>query len=63
MNLQLLAQAFNLTNRANYGNNFGPNATPPLAACDLRPPARLHRPGQHDHSARGVGELGVRFTF
>src|ERR1700731_2651112 len=25
MNLQLLAQAFNLTNRANYGNNFGNN--------------------------------------
>src|SRR5258708_7763418 len=25
MNLQLLAQAFDLTNRANYGNNFGRN--------------------------------------
>src|SRR5579864_321567 len=25
MNLQLVAQAFNLTNRANYGNNFGTN--------------------------------------
>ena len=25
VNIQLVAQAFNLTNRANYGNNFGNN--------------------------------------
>jgi len=29
LNVQIIAQAFNLTNRANYGNNFGNNISSP----------------------------------
>jgi len=64
MNLQLLAQAFNLTNRANYGNNFGPNATATIGS-----PATFGHPQGFIAPASTIiphalwGELGVRFTF
>ena len=39
MKLQLVAQAFNLTNRANYGNDYNGNIA---SAVDVRPPRRIH---------------------
>ena len=64
MNLQLLAQAFNLTNRANYGNNFGTNS-----AASIADPAHFGHPQGFIDPASTIiphalwGELGVRFTF
>jgi len=64
MNLQLLAQAFNLTNRANYGNNFGVNS-----AASIADPAHFGHPQGFLAPASTIiphalwGELGVRFTF
>jgi len=64
MKLQLVAQAFNLTNRANYGNNFGPNATATIGS-----PATFGHPQGFIAPASTIiphavwGELGVRFTF
>jgi len=64
MNLQLLAQAFNLTNRANYGNNFGVNG-----AASIADPTHFGHPQGFINPASTIiphalwGELGVRFTF
>jgi outer membrane receptor protein involved in Fe transport len=64
MNLQLIAQAFNLTNRANYGNNFGPSATATIGS-----PATFGHPQGFINPASTIiphslwGELGARFTF
>jgi hypothetical protein len=64
MNLQLLAQAFNLTNRANYGNNFGVSN-----AASIADAARFGHPQGFINPASTIiphalwGELGVRFTF
>ena len=64
MNLQLLAQAFNLTNRANYGNNFGVNN-----AASIADPTHFGHPQGFINPASTIiphalwGELGVRFTF
>jgi outer membrane receptor protein involved in Fe transport len=60
MNLQLVAQAFNLTNRANYGNDFNNNIANQTTFG--------HPAGFIDPSATTIplaiwGELGVRFTF
>ena len=59
MNLQLVAQAFNLTNRANYGNNFDnvvQDKTFGKAVGFINPTsAYLPRAFQ--------GEFGARFTF
>jgi outer membrane receptor protein involved in Fe transport len=64
MNLQLIAQAFNLTNRANYGNNFGANA-----AASIADPTRFGHPQGFINPSSTIipksvwGELGARFTF
>lgn len=64
MNLQLVAQAFNLTNRANYGNNFGTNS-----AASIADPATFGHPQGFINPNSTIipksiwGELGVRFTF
>ena len=64
MNLQVLAQAFNLTNRANYGNNFGVNN-----AASIADPTHFGYPQGFINPASTIiphalwGELGVRFTF
>jgi outer membrane receptor protein involved in Fe transport len=64
MNLQLVAQAFNLTNRANYGNNFGANA-----AASIADPTRFGHPQGFINPSSTIipksiwGELGARFTF
>ncbi|PYT79229.1 MAG: hypothetical protein DMG40_17095 [Acidobacteria bacterium] len=64
MNLQLLAQAFNLTNRANYGNNFGVGG-----AANIADPAHFGHPQGFINPSSTIiphalwGELGFRFTF
>ena len=60
MNLQLIAQAFNLTNRANYGNNFS------LSIAD--PSTFGHAQGFINPSTTFTprslwSEFGVRFSF
>ena len=60
MNLQLVAQAFNLTNRANYGNNFG-NSTASVATFGH--PVGFINPSSTIIPHALWGELGARFTF
>lgn len=66
MNLQLLAQAFNLTNRANYGNNF---LSAGFAGASIADSATFGHPQGFINPASTIiphalwGELGVRFTF
>jgi outer membrane receptor protein involved in Fe transport len=60
MNLQLLAQAFNLTNRANYGNNFGNSIAVPT---HFGHPQGFIAPASTIIPHALWGELGVRFTF
>jgi len=60
MNLQLLAQAFDLTNRANYGNNFGRNIA---NASTFGHPVGFINPNSVIIPRAVWGELGVRFTF
>lgn len=60
MNLQLVAQAFNLTNRANYGNNFG-NSIASKATFDH--PVGFLNPNSTIIPRSLWGEFGVRFTF
>jgi hypothetical protein len=60
VNLQFIAQAFNLTNRANYGNNFSLSIADPGSfghAQGFINPASTFTP-------RSMwSELGVRFSF
>ncbi|HET7152106.1 MAG TPA: TonB-dependent receptor, partial [Candidatus Acidoferrum sp.] len=66
MNLQLMAQAFNLTNRANYGNNF---LSAGLGAASIADSTTFGHPQGFINPASTIiphalwGELGVRFTF
>ena len=60
MNLQLIGQAFNLTNRANYGANYGNNIG---AADSFGHPAGFINPGSTVTPRSLWGEFGVRFTF
>jgi len=60
MNLQLIAQAFNLTNRANYGNNFGNNIADPTT---FGHPIGFINPSSTIVPHAVWGELGARFTF
>ena len=59
MNLQLVAQAFNLTNRANYGSNFGDN----IASSTLGHPTGFFAPNATFIPRAIWGEFGVHFTF
>jgi len=56
----LLAQAFNLTNRANYGNNFGLNVADPTT---FGHPVGFINPSSTIIPRALWGELGLRFTF
>ena len=59
-NLQLIFQAFNLTNHANYGNNFGTSANDPTTfrkAIGFINPTSTYLPRSFQ------GEFGARFTF
>jgi hypothetical protein len=60
MKLQLVAQAFNLTNRANYGNDFNGNIA---SKSTFGNPAGFLAPSSTVIPRSVWGELGVRFTF
>lgn len=60
MKLQLVAQAFNLTNRANYGNAFGGNIASPGT---FGHPTDFIAPSSTIIPRSTWGEFGVRFTF
>jgi hypothetical protein len=60
MNLQLVAQAFNLTNRANYGNNFNRNIA---NANTFGHPAGFINPSSTIVPLSIWGEFGARLTF
>ena len=67
-NLQLIAEAFNLTNRANYGNNYGSEALGTTLANIASPSTFGHPQGFISPSSTIIpratwGELGFRFTF
>lgn len=60
MNLQFVAQAFNLTNRANYGNNFSGDISD---SATFGHPAGFINPSS-TYTPRSLwSEFGVRFTF
>jgi hypothetical protein len=59
MNLQLAFQAFNLTNHANYGNDFGAN----VAASTFGKPTGFINPTSSTLPRAFIGEFGARFTF
>ena len=58
-NLQIVAQAFNLTNRANYGNDFGGN----IASSTFGHPVGFIAPNATFIPRSIWGELGAHFTF
>ena len=58
--LQLVAQAFNLTNRANYGNNYNNNIA---TASTFGHPGGFINPSSTTIPRSTWGELGLRFTF
>ena len=59
-NLQIVAQAFNLTNRANYGNNFGRNIGDPTT---FGHPTGFINPSSTTTPRSLWSEFGFRFTF
>lgn len=59
-NIQLVAQAFNLTNRANYGNNYGNDISSPTT---FGHPAGFFAPNATFIPRSIWGEFGVHFTF
>jgi hypothetical protein len=58
-NLQLAFQAFNLTNHANYGNNFGQVVGDPTFGH----PIGFINPTSTALPRAFTGEFGARFTF
>ncbi len=58
-NLQLIFQAFNLTNKTNYGSNFHNTNT----AGSFLTPEGFINPGSSFTPRAFVGEFGARFTF
>lgn len=60
MNLQLIAQAFNLTNRANYGNDYNNNIADPTT---FGHPGGFINPSSTIVPLSVWGEMGVKFTF
>jgi len=60
MNLQLVAQAFNLTNRANYGNDYNNNIA---SASTFGHPKGFINPASTIVPLSIWGEFGARFTF
>ncbi|HKF02409.1 MAG TPA: TonB-dependent receptor [Candidatus Sulfotelmatobacter sp.] len=57
--VQIVAQAFNLTNRANYGNNFGGN----ISSGEFGHPIGFIAPNATFIPRSIWGEMGVHFTF
>ena len=67
-NIQLVAQAFNLTNRANYGNNYGSALLGTTLAniastATFEHPQGFIAPGSTIIPRSTWGELGFRFSF
>ena len=60
LKLQLVAQAFNLTNRANYGNDFNGNIA---SQSTFGHPAGFLNPSSTMIPRSLWGEFGVRLTF
>jgi hypothetical protein len=60
MNLQIVGQAFNLTNQANYGNNFGGDIADPAS---FGHPVGYINPSSTTTPRSLWGEFGVRFSF
>ncbi|PYX85185.1 MAG: hypothetical protein DMG68_18535, partial [Acidobacteria bacterium] len=60
MNLQLVAQAFNLTNRANYGNNYSLSIADPTT---FGHPQGFINPASTFTPRSLWSEFGVRFSF
>lgn len=60
LNIQLIAQAFNLTNRANYGNNYSGNIA---SAATFGHPAGFLAPNATFIPRSIWSEFGVHFTF
>jgi outer membrane receptor protein involved in Fe transport len=58
-NLQLNFQGFNLTNRANYGNNF----TETITSSNFGKASGFMNPTSSSTAKAFVGEFGARFTF
>ena len=67
-NVQLIAEAFNLTNRANYGNNYG-SASLGTTLANIASPTTFGHPQGFISPASTIipratwGELGFRFSF
>ena len=59
LNIQLVAQAFNLTNRANYGNNFGND----ISSSTFGHPVGFINPSSTFTPRSIWSEFGVHFTF
>ncbi|HEY7210769.1 MAG TPA: carboxypeptidase regulatory-like domain-containing protein [Bryobacteraceae bacterium] len=59
-NIQILAQVFNLTNRANYGNNYNNNIGSPST---FGHPSGFINPGSTTIARSLWSEFGVRFSF
>jgi hypothetical protein len=59
-NIQIIAEAFNLTNHANYGNNFGKSIGSP---SNFGHPTGYIAPSSTIIPRSTWGELGARFTF
>jgi outer membrane receptor for ferrienterochelin and colicin len=60
MNLQLIGQVFNLTNRANYGNNYSLSIADPASFAH---PAGFINPNSTFTPRSLWSEFGVKFTF
>jgi hypothetical protein len=60
LNIQAIAQAFDLTNRANYGANFGGDVSNPNGFAK---PAGFINPTATNTPRSLTGELGFRLTF
>lgn len=59
LNLQLIAQAFDLTNRANYGNDFGKN----IHSGNYKQPVGWINPSSSITPRSMIGEFGFRLSF
>jgi outer membrane receptor protein involved in Fe transport len=59
LNLQLIAQAFDLTNRANYGNDFGKN----ISTSTYQHPVGWLNPSSSITPRSLIGEFGFRLSF
>jgi hypothetical protein len=62
-NLQLAFQAFNLTNHANYGNDFGTIVPSAPGPSTFGNPIGFINPTSSTLPRAFIGEFGARFTF